>query len=219
MKGMEENNLQILVNLSGGSGDRLRQGRRGAPVEQLQRPDGAVCQRPISATSVRAGVHAASKQLEDDIKAGASARKSSRTSAMFDRKADGSRLKVDDPELDAVWETCARMNVPGADSYRRAGGLLRSDGLPQRALARAVAATRIAGIRTASAFEELMTERNNMVRKHPRTRYILAHFGWHANDLARAGKLLDENPNVYCRRRPPSFTISAASPAPRTSSS
>src|SRR5207244_12654734 len=28
------------------------------------------------------------------------------------RKADGSRLHVDDPELDAVWETCARLNVP-----------------------------------------------------------------------------------------------------------
>jgi len=42
-----------------------------------------------------------------------------------------------------------------------------------------------------------MTERNNMIKRHPRTRFILAHFGWHANDLARAGRLLDENANVY----------------------
>jgi predicted TIM-barrel fold metal-dependent hydrolase len=46
-------------------------------------------------------------------------------------------------------------------------------------------------------FEQLMTERNNMIRKHPNTKFILAHFGWHANDLARAGKLLDQSPNVY----------------------
>ena len=36
-----------------------------------------------------------------------------------------------------------------------------------------------------------------MIKRHPNTQFILAHFGWHANDLARAGKLLDENPNVY----------------------
>ena len=42
-----------------------------------------------------------------------------------------------------------------------------------------------------------MTERNNMIRKHPNTKFILAHFGWHASDLARAGALLDQNPNVY----------------------
>ena len=45
-------------------------------------------------------------------------------------------------------------------------------------------------------FEELMTERNNVFRKHPKTRFIAAHFGWHANDLARAGKMLDDFPNV-----------------------
>ena len=47
------------------------------------------------------------------------------------------------------------------------------------------------------SFEELITERNNMFARHPRTRFIAAHFGWHANDLARASQLLDRLPNVY----------------------
>ena len=46
-------------------------------------------------------------------------------------------------------------------------------------------------------FEELMAERDQPVRKHPKTTFIAAHFGWHANDLARLGKLLDRCPNVY----------------------
>jgi uncharacterized protein len=46
-------------------------------------------------------------------------------------------------------------------------------------------------------FEQLMTERNNLFRRHPKTTFIAAHFGWHANDLGRAAKLLDEFPNVY----------------------
>jgi predicted TIM-barrel fold metal-dependent hydrolase len=46
-------------------------------------------------------------------------------------------------------------------------------------------------------FEELMTERDNLFRKHPRTTFVAAHMGWQANDLGRLGKMLDEMPNVY----------------------
>ena len=42
-----------------------------------------------------------------------------------------------------------------------------------------------------------MQERNRMFQKHPKTTFIAAHFAYHANDLARMGKLLDEMPNVY----------------------
>ena len=45
-------------------------------------------------------------------------------------------------------------------------------------------------------FDELMTERNNVFRKHPKTRFIAAHFGWHANDLGKAAAMLDAYPNV-----------------------
>lgn len=46
-------------------------------------------------------------------------------------------------------------------------------------------------------FAQLLAERNALFRKHPRTTFIAAHFGYHANDLAQMGKLLDEMPNVY----------------------
>ena len=39
-----------------------------------------------------------------------------------------------------------------------------------------------------------MTERNNLFRAHPKTRFIAAHFGWHANDLKRAAAMLDDFP-------------------------
>jgi uncharacterized protein len=35
-------------------------------------------------------------------------------------------------------------------------------------------------------FETLMTERDNLFRRHPNTTFIAAHLGWHGNDLARA---------------------------------
>ena len=47
------------------------------------------------------------------------------------------------------------------------------------------------------SFEQLMTERDNLLRRHPRTTFVIAHMGWHANDLGRLGKLMAELPNVH----------------------
>src|SRR6267378_788067 len=46
-------------------------------------------------------------------------------------------------------------------------------------------------------FETLMTERNHLFAKHPRTHFIAAHLAFHGNDLERLGKLFDTLPNMY----------------------
>ena len=195
MKGMEENNLQILVNLSGGSGERLRQGLQALRASKYK--DRMVLFANVNFRDVGPGFGPkAARQLEDDVKAGAIGLKVFKDLGMFDRKSDGTRLRVDDPELDPVWETCARLNVPVLIHVAEPQAFFEPlDYTNERWLELALYPDRRhqEGVR----FEQLMTERNNMVKKHPRTRFILAHFGWHANDLARAGKLLDDNPNVF----------------------
>jgi predicted TIM-barrel fold metal-dependent hydrolase len=42
-----------------------------------------------------------------------------------------------------------------------------------------------------------MTERDRLFMRHPRTTWVIAHFGWHANDLARLGRMFDQMPNLY----------------------
>src|SRR5262249_27468416 len=111
VKGMDANKLRLLVNLSGSSGDRLRRG-----VDAIKRSayaDRMVLFANVDFRSIGPGSGAkAAKQLEADINAGAVGLKVFKDLGMFDQKADGSRLRVDDPELDPIWETCARMNVP-----------------------------------------------------------------------------------------------------------
>ena len=194
--GMEENNLRVLVNLSGSSGDRLRQGVDAIRASKYK--DRMVLFANINfrdAVGPGFGTKAAA-QLDADIKAGATGLKIFKDLGMFVRKADGSRLHVDDPELDPIWATCARLNVPVLIHVAEPQAFFDPlDYTNERWLELALYADR--RHQTGVRFEELMTERNNMIRKHPGTRFILAHFGWHANDLARAGKLLDENANLY----------------------
>src|SRR5690606_9972801 len=53
------------------------------------------------------------RQLEADIAAGAvGVGEIPKSFGLTTRKADGSRLRVDDPELDPVWEALARLAVP-----------------------------------------------------------------------------------------------------------
>jgi len=52
-------------------------------------------------------------QLEADVVAGAvGVGEISKGFGLSNRKADGSRLRIDDPELDPIWEACARLNLP-----------------------------------------------------------------------------------------------------------
>jgi predicted TIM-barrel fold metal-dependent hydrolase len=46
------------------------------------------------------------------------------------------------------------------------------------------------------SFEELMAERDRLFARHPQTHFIVAHMGWHANDLARLGAMFDRMPNL-----------------------
>jgi predicted TIM-barrel fold metal-dependent hydrolase len=46
-------------------------------------------------------------------------------------------------------------------------------------------------------FEALAAERDAMLRRNPRTTFVIAHMGWHANDLARLARLMDALPNVH----------------------
>jgi len=195
MKGMEENNLRVLVNLSGSSGARLKQGVEALRASKYK--DRMVLFANVDFNGVGPGWGAkAARQLEEDLKAGAIGLKVFKDLGMFDRKADGSRLRVDDPELDPVWDTCARLNVPVLIHIAEPQAFFDPlDYKNERWLELALYPDR--RHQTGVRFEALMTERNNMIKRHPKTRYILAHFGWHANDLARAGRLLDENPNVY----------------------
>lgn len=117
---------------------------------------------------------------------------------LFTRRADGTRLRVDDPDLDPVWAAAARLGVP---VFLHTGDPQEFwqpiDNRNERWLELALFPRRRYPADSFPSFEELMTERDNLLRRNPRTTFVIAHMGWHANDLARLGRMLDEFPNMY----------------------
>jgi predicted TIM-barrel fold metal-dependent hydrolase len=138
-------------------------------------------------------------QLEADVKAGAvGVGEISKAFGLRTRKADGSLLKIDDPDLDPVWDACARLNIPvfihTADPQEFFEPI---DFKNERWLELSLFGDRRYPPDQFPRFEELVAQRDRLFKKHPKTRFVMAHLGWHGNDLGRLGKLLDGMPNVY----------------------
>jgi uncharacterized protein len=198
VQAMDRNNLQVVVNLSGGSGQRLRDGLealRGSP-----HADRMVLFATIDGfrEGIGPGFGArAAKQLEADIQAGALGLKIFKDVGMFVTRADGTRLPVDDSELDPIWETCGRLGVPVLIHTAEPQEFFEPiDYTNERWLELALFRSRRyqEGVR----FEELMAERDRMFAKHPKTtKFIAAHIGLSRQRPGRLGRLLDRLPNVY----------------------
>ena len=139
------------------------------------------------------------KQLDANIAAGAvGVGEISKSLGLSIHKRDGTRLRIDDPALDPIWDECARLGIPvfihTADPQEFFQPV---DDSNERWLELELFPGRRYPKDRFPSFDELMVERDNMFRKHPKTTFVAAHMGWHANDLASLGAMLDAMPNVY----------------------
>lgn len=195
---MDGLNLRLLVNLSGGTGDELRQkiavvANSPAPTRMVQfaNLDFSDLNRPGY------GMRAAAR-LEADVKAGARGLKIYKNFGMTLKRSDGRRVPVDDPEFDPVWDTCARLQIPVLIHTGEPAPFFEPvDEKNERWLELQVHPERRRPPSDYPPFEALMAERDRLFTKHPKTTFIAAHFGFHANDLARLSAMLDRMPNVY----------------------
>ena len=199
VEAMDPVNVRVMVNANGTSGAGLAQAL--AAIKASRYPDRMVMFTAINVRDLAHGSGARiAQQLEADIKAGAlGLGEIMKDFGMRARKRDGTRLKLDDPELDPVWQTAARLGVPVFIHVADPAEFFQPiDYDNERWLELALYPDRRYQDRTRfPAFEELMSERDRLIARHPKTTFVLAHMGWHANDLGRLGAMMDKWPNVY----------------------
>jgi len=209
IRDMDELNLRVLVRLGGGgssTGPAVQQA-----VDYLQSTPHKDRFR-IFATVQWNGAggpgwaEKAVADLEAAVKAGAIGLKIAKNLGLDSRRADGSRLKVDDPGLKPIWDTCARLNIPVIIHTAEPREFFSPlDFHNERWLELALFPSRRndptgkppdGNYGPLPTFEDLMGERDRMYAANPKTRYIGAHFNWYGNDLARAARQLDATPNL-----------------------
>jgi predicted TIM-barrel fold metal-dependent hydrolase len=192
-------NVRLMVAANGFSGDQLRSAVAAIGASPKMK-DRVRVLAGIDFRNVGAGwAEKAVAQLEADIAAGAvGVGEVGKGLGLSIKKSDGTRLRIDDPALDPVWEACARLGIPvfihTADPQEFWQPI---DYENERWLELALFPRRRYPPEEFPSFDELMTERNNLLRKHRRTTFVIAHMGWHANDLGRLARLMSELPNVY----------------------
>jgi predicted TIM-barrel fold metal-dependent hydrolase len=194
---MDALKLRVLVNLSGGYGDRLKQGI--AAIKNSPHADRMVLFANVNFENVGPGFgQRAAAQLKEDFKAGAMGLKIFKDLGLRIKKTDGSRLKLDDPELGPIWEACAEFKVPVLIHTAEPSPFFDTiDMKNERWLELALYKNRRYPEGEFPRFEELIAERDRMFAAHPKTKFIAAHFAYHGSDLGRLAKLMDRLPNVY----------------------
>ncbi|UWX56588.1 amidohydrolase family protein [Maribacter litopenaei] len=113
------------------------------------------------------------------------------------KDASGNRLAIDDPRLDPIWAKCGEMGVPvliHAADPKSFWDDMDSDN--ERWLELKTHPRRKRNDTDPAPWEQIIEEQHNVFKKHPETKFINAHMGWHANNLGKLGELLDEMPNM-----------------------
>ncbi len=194
---MDAMNMRIMVNLSGGTGERLRAGLANMKGKYKDR---FVLFANLDFSGIDEpgyGARAAAR-LAEDIRAGAQGLKIFKNFGMTLKDGKGQRIQVDDPRFDPVWQMCARLNIPVLIHTGEPRQFFEPhDRFNERWLELKEIPSRARPPDRFPSWETLMAEQHRLFERHPKTIFINAHLGWMGGDLESLGRLMDRLPNMY----------------------
>lgn len=196
VKDMDALNMYAMVNLSGRSGKDLAEGVKNTKGRY---PTRFIVFANINFDGIDEPGYSekAVAQLVEDHKNGAQGVKIFKSFGLTVKDSKGNRVPVDDPRLDPVWAKCGELGIPILIHTAEPATFFEPhDRYNERWLELKQFPDRARPPERYPTFEQLITEQENLFRKHPKTNFINAHLGWFGGDLVRLGKQLDRFPNV-----------------------
>jgi predicted TIM-barrel fold metal-dependent hydrolase len=194
---MDSINLRIMVNLSGGYGERLKE---NIAILKSRYKDRFV----VFANMDFSGIddpdypQKVANQFEQDLKNGAQGLKIFKNFGMDLKDTKGQRIHVDDPRFEKVWEVCAKWKVPVLIHTGEPWSFFQpQDRVNERWLELKQFPQRARPPSRYPTWETLMAEQHHLFASHPKTIFINAHLGWLGGNLAELGRLMDQMPNMY----------------------
>ncbi|MBD0776312.1 amidohydrolase family protein [Maribacter sp. ANRC-HE7] len=197
VKDMDALNEGVMVNLSGGSGERLNTMIKNIAANYPNR-FAVFANVDFEGVGSDGWSEKAAKQLETDIKNGAKGLKIFKSLGLRYTDSDGKRLAIDDPRLDPIWAKCGELGVPvlihAADPKSFWDPMDKDN---ERWLELKTHPRRKRSDTDPAPWEQIIEEQHHVFKKHPNTKFINAHMGWYANNLKELGELMDAMPNMY----------------------
>ena len=193
---MDKLNMAVMVNLSGQSGEQIK---KSVANIKTNHPKRFIVFANIDFKGIgeEGWSEKAAKQLEEDVKNGANGLKIYKSLGFSVKDIKGNRVTVDDSRLDPIWQKAGELKIPvlihTADPKSFWDPM---DEHNERWLELATHAGRKRADDNPAPFETLILEQHRMFKKHPKTTFIAAHFGWYPNDLAKLNGLMDAMPNM-----------------------
>ncbi|MGB5359713.1 MAG: amidohydrolase family protein [Eudoraea sp.] len=194
---MDNMNMAVMVNLSGGSGEGLKN-----MLDNVNRnyPNRFVVFANVNFNGVGSPDWSenAVKQLEQDVINGAKGLKIYKSLGLRNNDVNGNRIAIDDSRLDPIWAKCGELGIPvlihAADPKSFWDPM---DSNNERWLELKTRPRRKRSADNPAPWEQIIAEQHAMFKKHPETKFINAHMGWYANNLQKLAELLEQMPNMY----------------------
>ncbi|NNL09316.1 MAG: amidohydrolase family protein [Croceitalea sp.] len=197
IKDMDQLNLGIMVNLSGGSGEGLQAMLKNVNANYPNR-FAIFANVDFNGVGNDGWGAEAAEQLQRDVAAGAKGLKIYKSLGLRNKDVNGERIAIDDPRLDPVWAKCGELNIPvliHAADPKSFWDPINAEN--ERWLELKTRPRRKRTATDPAPWQQIIDEQHRMFKKHPNTKFINAHMGWYANNLDRLSELLDEMPNMY----------------------
>lgn len=197
---MDKLNMRVMVNLSGrgrGSTEHLD--------KALQNVHENAPKRFIVFTNIdfsniddKDWTSRTVRQLEEDVRMGANGLKIYKNLGMDVDDSKGQRVHIDDPRIGPVWDKCGELGIPvlihAADPKSFWDPMDKNN---ERWLELKTHPGRKRGASDPAPWQQIIDEQHAIFKKHPNTKFINAHMGWYANDLAKLATLMELYPNMY----------------------